>query len=84
MEHAIAVHNGKELIVPFQFVLQAMESIAMIMDSAMTVHLLSSVNALKGGLVLLVKKVIPVYSFAFFLPSFFSFMSECLFRKWIL
>jgi len=60
MEHAIAVHNGKELIVPFQFVLQAMESIAMIMDSAMTVHLLSSVNALKGGLVLLVKKVIPV------------------------
>jgi len=37
----------------------------MIMDSAMTVHLLSSVNALKDGLVLLVKKVIPVYSFAF-------------------
>ena len=60
MEHAIAVHNGKELIVPFQFVLQAMGSIAMIMDSAMTVHLLSSVNALKDGLELLVKKVISI------------------------
>ena len=64
MEHAIAVQNGKELIVPFQFVLQAMGSIAMIMDSAMTVHLLSFVNALKDGLVLLVKKVIIVDLFS--------------------